>query len=53
MNDVDSQYRSVDDTETPLVDDIMNLLRKQYGAQFTRKCSHERLGFICPVSITV
>jgi hypothetical protein len=33
----------MDDIETPQIEDIRNLLRKQYAAQFTEKCSHENL----------
>jgi hypothetical protein len=39
------------DIETPVVDRIRDLLRKQHGVQFTGNCSHERLGCNWPESI--
>jgi hypothetical protein len=44
MSNMDSYYRPMEDTETSLLEDIRNPLRKQYNAQFTENCSHERLG---------
>jgi hypothetical protein len=44
---------SSDNVETPLVDHIRKPHRKQYGAQFTGKCLHERLGRNWPIRIII
>jgi hypothetical protein len=44
MNNLDCNYRLVDDTETSRADDISNLFQNKYGAQLAGKCSRERRG---------